>query len=192
MSAALANQIPRPSIGASRQPSLTSVANTPRRARRPKLFYAFIAMVIVLGTIILQISLSVLASSNAYEIDNLQSQNKTVSRSYDQVKQQVATAASPQNVARAAEHLGMVVSGNAAYLRLADGKIIGNASRATGRGALLRGANASLVPNAELTGLPSQQAGNSLTSSVASATATAGSVALPATSANSIPAPHTR
>jgi len=194
MSNAIRNMIPAFSHPAGASSELSAVGPRPQRARRPKLFYAFIAMFIVMGTILAQILLSVMTSSSAYEIDELQASNKAISRTYEQAQQKVAELSSPQNIALAAEHLGMVISANPAYLRLSDSKVIGHPMRATSRGALLRGANARLVPNAQLAAAGATApsvAGNTLVNSVAGASAAAGSVALPAT-ANTIPAPQTR
>lgn len=168
---------------------LRRVTSAPAARRRPKLFYASVAMAIVLGTIIAQIALSVVTSSNAFEIDELQTANKTISRTFDQVKQQVSELSSPQHLALSAESLGMVASTTPAYLRLSDGKIIGHPERASRWGKLLNGATANLVPNAEMP--PLSEAVKSANPSVATVTVNGVSVALPA-AAKTIPAPTTR
>lgn len=168
---------------------LRRVTSVPAGRRRPKLFYASVAMAIVLGTIVCQIALSVMASSNAFEIDELQFANKTVSRTYDMVKQEVSELSSPQHLAISAEKLGMVVSTTPAYLRLSDGKISGRPTAASSRSRLVNGWAANLVPNSEMP--PVADAVNSVSTSVAENSLSGVSITSPS-AANTIPAPTTR
>ena len=168
---------------------LRRVTSAPAARRRPKFFYASVAMAIVLGTIVCQIALSVVASSNAFEIDELQVANKTVSRTYDMVKQQVSELSSPQHLAISAETLGMVASATPAYLRLSDGKITGHPTPASSSSRLVYGWAANLVPNAEMPAI--SDAVNSVTTSVAANSPAGASVTSPS-AANTIPAPTTR
>lgn len=189
MSSVLAPQIRKPESARSPLSTLRAMASGPTRKRRPKLFYASVAMVIVFGTIVAQIALSVMTSSNAFEIDALQTANKTVSRTYEQVKQTVAELSSPQHLAFSAEKLGMVSSSTPAYLRLSDGKIIGHPTRTGSTAKLLNGSAVNLVPNAKTPDLA--EAVKSANASVAVIPGVDGSVALPA-AADTIPAPTTR
>ena len=122
----------------------------PGAKRRPRVFYATVTVAVVAAIILAQIVLSVAVSSGAYEIATLQKSTKELSRTYTSKSQELAQISSPQHVAARAESFGMVSSNSPAYLRLSDGKILGAPHPASGSGALLRGAHASLVQNLSL------------------------------------------
>jgi len=166
---------------------------------RPRVFYAIVTVAVVIGIIVSQILLSVAVSAGAYEISDLKAQQKDLSRTYTQVSQNLAEASSPQHVAASAEALGMVTSNTTAYLRLSNSRILGQAHAASRSGALLRGANGSLVQNILLTDIPagsvpaaSRAAGNIPTVGVAAGTSAGTNVALPGASSQTIPTPQTR
>lgn len=171
----------------------------PGAKRRPRVFYATVTVAVVAAIIIAQIVLSVSVSSGAYEIATLQKTSKDLSRTYTAVSQQLAEVSSPQHVAAQAESYGMVSSNSPAYLRLADGKILGAPHAASRQGALLRGAHASLVQNILLTDIPAgsvpaaaAQAVKMQQVGVATGTAGASNVALSGGSLQTMPSPHTR
>lgn len=169
---------------------------------RPRIFYATVTIIVVLAIIIGQIVLSVMVSSGAYEISSLQDEHKDLSRNYAAVSQTLAQVSSPQHVAASAENLGMVSSNAPAYLQLSTNKVLGHPRAASGSGALLSGANASLVQNILLTDIPAgavpaaaaaaRAAGKSLTTGVAAAGTTGAAVTLPGASSQTIPTPQTR
>lgn len=169
---------------------------------RPRIFYATVTVAVVMAIIVGQIVLSVMVSSGAYEISTLQNEHKDLSRNYAAVSQTLAQVSSPQHVAAAAEGLGMVSSNAPAYLQLSTNKVLGQPRAASGSGALLSGANASLVQNILLTDIPAgavpaaaaaaRAAGKSLTTGVGTATGTAAAVTLPGASSQSLPTPQTR
>jgi hypothetical protein len=95
------------------------------------------------------------------------------------------------------------VSSNApAYLQLSTNKVLGQPRAASGSGALLSGANASLVQNILLTDIPAgavpaaaaaaRAAGNSPTTGVAAGGTMGAVVTLPGASSQTIPTPQTR
>lgn len=149
-------------------------------AKRSRLAFVAVAVAGPLVIILLQLVLSIFSSSNAFEIDTLQTANKDLSRSYIAVNQRVSELSSPSHLARTAEAMGMVPSSTPAYLRLSDGNITGHPTAASSSSALMRGANATLVPNAQLAGAPRVSlAGKIPAVSVAGAPIVGGSVALP-------------
>jgi hypothetical protein len=157
------------------------VATRAQRRARPKSFYAMLAVSSVFGLLLAQLMLSIVLSDGAYQISSLQAEQTQLSRTEQDLAETLDLLASPQSLAQRAEGLGMVVgTGSPAFLRLADGALIGTPVAATGTaGTLAPGgglvANALLVPdeNPEITqsesessGAPSQNAsGSSVTSS---------------------------
>jgi hypothetical protein len=181
------------------QSGILRVVGSASAKPRPRVFYAIVTVAVVIGIIISQILLSVAVSAGAYEISDLKGQQKDLSRTYTQVSQNLAEASSPQHLAASAEALGMVTSNTTAYLRLSNSKILGQAHPASRSGALLRGANGSLVQNILLTDIPagsvpaaSRASGNIQTVGVAAGTPAGTNVALPGASAQTIPTPQTR
>ena len=179
---------------------LLRLVNRSSAKPRPRIFYAIVTVAVVIGIILSQILLSVAVSAGAYEISDLKAQQKDLSRTYTQVSQNLAEVSSPQHVAASAEALGMVTSNTTAYLRLSTSKVAGQARPATASGALLRGANGSLVQNILLTDIPagavpaaaSRSAVNIPGVGVAAGTGAGSNVALPGASSQTIPTPQTR
>lgn len=119
------------------------------RRRRPKVFFASVSVVFLLLVIVAQILLSITLQSGAYEIAGLQQDVKDLGRAEQSASQDINRLASPQNVARSAESVGMVSNSTPAYLRLSDATTSGWVSQATGGSTLYpRG---DMVPNVQLT-----------------------------------------
>ncbi len=179
---------------------LRSLVGAPTKAkRRPRIFYAAVTVGVVVGIIVGQIVLSVMVSSGAYDIQNLQQQNKDLSRTFADSSQKLDAASAPQHVAALAEGLGMVTSNSPAYLQLSDSKVLGQPHPATGNGKLLSGAHASLVQNILLTDIPAgaapaaaKAAGNIPAAGVAAAPAAGADVALAGAASQTLPTPQTR
>jgi hypothetical protein len=128
------------------------VATRAQRRARPKSFYATLAVSAVFALFLAQLMLSIVLSDGAYQISSLQAQQTQLSRTEQALAEELDLLASPQSLAQRAEALGMVVgSGSPAFLRLADGALIGTPVAASGSsGVLAPGgglvANALLVP----------------------------------------------
>jgi hypothetical protein len=130
------------------------VATRAQRRARPKSFYAMLTVSAVFALFLVQLMLSIVLSDGAYQISSLQAQQTQLSRTEQALAEQLDLLASPQSLAQRAEALGMVVgTGSPAFLRLADGALIGTPVAASGSsGVLAPGgglvANALLVPGA--------------------------------------------
>jgi hypothetical protein len=175
------------------------VGTSPTAKRRPRILYAAAMVGVVVAIIVGQIVLSVSVSSGAYEIQNLQQQNKELSRTFADSSQKLDSASAPQHVAALAEGLGMVTSNSPAYLKLSDSSVLGQPHPATGNGKLLSGAHASLVQNILLTDIPAgaapaaaKAAGNIPANGVAATAAAGADVALAGAPSASLPTPTTR
>jgi len=154
MSAALAYAEPRRQASAPTTHRHVEIVTTrAQRKARPRSFYAVVAVVSVFALLLAQLMLSIVLSNGAYEISDLQTEQKQLARTEQALSEQLDLLASPQSLAARAETLGMVVGTNfPATLTLSTGALSGTPTAASGEvGAI--GSDGTLVPNALL--LPS-------------------------------------
>ncbi|KQO65083.1 hypothetical protein [Curtobacterium sp. Leaf261] len=113
------------------RPELVEV--TPTRAQRrarPRIVYAIIAMG-ALGILLLaQLGISMVLSSGAYTLSSLQAQQTELSRSQQQLDEQLSVLRSPQNLARNAQALGMIANSTPVYLDPKTGAVFGTPTAA--------------------------------------------------------------
>lgn len=132
------------------RPSIQVVATRAQRKARPRVFYAIVTVGVIFGIIVSQLLMSVVVSSGAYEIAELQQTNKELGRTYQSMTQDLDRMASPQNLAANAEALGMVSNNTPVYLRLSDGAILGQPVAADASAGVISGARGGLIPNSLL------------------------------------------
>jgi cell division protein FtsL len=105
---------------------------------------------ITLGAIaiaIFQLLLHIATSSSVYELAHLQTEKRDLTTTTQILGQQVDSLASQQNLANAAEKLGMISNANPVFLRLEDQRVFGKPKAAlTADGRVSR----NLVPNAAM------------------------------------------
>ncbi len=105
---------------------------------------------ITLGAIaiaIFQLLLHIATSSSVYELSHLQIEKRELTTTTQILGQQVDSLASQQNLANAAEKLGMISNANPVFLRLEDQKVFGKPKAAlTADGRVSR----NLVPNSAM------------------------------------------
>jgi cell division protein FtsL len=105
---------------------------------------------ITLGAIaiaIFQLLLHIATSSSVYELAHLQGEKRELTTTTQILGQQVDSLASQQNLANAAQKLGMISNANPVFLRLADQKVFGKPKAAlTADGRVSR----NLVPNSAM------------------------------------------
>jgi hypothetical protein len=115
-----------------------------QRRARPRLAHVLVTLggvgVILLG----QLLLSIWIADGAYQVHTLQAQQVELQRTQRALGEQLDQLGSPQSIAARAEQLGMVQSGNPAYLDLATGAVSGSPSAGTSG---ILGAGGDLVPN---------------------------------------------
>lgn len=111
---------------------------------------AVIVVATIFVIIIVQLLLSILVSSGAYDIASLKTNLNEMNRDYSKAKQYVAVLSSPQSLAEKAEGLGMVSNVNPVYLRLSDGAVLGQPSPALASDGIISGSE-STVSNSLLT-----------------------------------------
>lgn len=146
--------------------------------------------------LVAQLLLSIVLSDGAYRITALEAQTVELDRSAQVLTESLEALRSPQNLAANAEQLGMVANASPAYLRLADGLVLG-APVAAGAGAGVLQGRATMIGNVLLADVPlidpaSTGASTVVGSGVASTSSTSGSVPSPAAATGSIPTPVTR
>jgi hypothetical protein len=115
-----------------------------QRRARPRLVHVLVTLggigVILLG----QLLLSIWIADGAYQVHALQGEQLQLQRSERALDEQLDQLGSPQSIAARAEALGMVQSGNPAYLDLATGRVSGTPSAGTTG---IVGSGGDLVPN---------------------------------------------
>jgi hypothetical protein len=166
MSASLAYAV-RPSGPAVRRPREDlEIVSQPRRVQivttraqrraRPKLVYALGATGVLFAIFLAQLLITISLSSGAYTIAGLQSTEQNLGRTASSLGEKLDTLGSSQNLQANALALGMVSSSQAAFLRLSDGAVLGNASPAGATGVPTNAGNASAdsVPNSLLASIP--------------------------------------
>jgi cell division protein FtsL len=100
-----------------------------------------------IGIAIFQLLLHIATSSSVYELAHLQSEKRELTTTTQILGQQVDSLASQQNLANAAQKLGMISNANPVFLRLADQKVFGKPKAAlTADGRVSR----NLVPNSAM------------------------------------------
>jgi hypothetical protein len=118
-----------------------------QRRARPRLVHVLVTLggigVILLG----QLLLSIWIADGAYQVHTLQTEQTQLLRSQRALGEQLDQLGSPQSVAQRAEQLGMVSSGNPAYLDLSTGTVAGTPS--AGDTGVIAGTG-DLVPNSLL------------------------------------------
>ena len=199
MSAVLAYAEPRRRASEPAIRHVEIVTTRAQRKARPRSFYAIVAVTSVFVLFLAQLMLSIVLSEGAYEISDLQSEQKQLARTEQALSEQLDLLASPQSLATKAESLGMVVGTNLpATLTLSTGVLSGTPTAAAGNvGAI--GSDGTLVPNALLVptttetptdsttaGAPSSSMANAPVASNGSATTGA------ASTSGSLPSPQTR
>jgi len=147
MSTVRLTQAPRaarqlPARASLRSINLSGLANSPSSR--------VVVATITLGAIaiaIFQLLLHIATSSSVYELSHLQTEKRDLTTTTQILGQQVDSLASQQNLANAAEKLGMISNANPVFLRLADQKVFGKPTAAlTIDGRVSR----NLVPNAAM------------------------------------------
>jgi hypothetical protein len=148
-----------------------------QRQARPKVAYALLAMIVLFAVFLAQLLLSIALSSGAYHIASLQNKQRDLGRVQSSLTEKLQTVGSTQNLAANAAALGMINTSAPAYLRLADGQVVGGkAEAAKGKAAKQKATGATgEVPNALLMTVPLLTGGSGHGTANTSKTATSDS-----------------
>lgn len=197
MSAAFAYAEPQRAPARHPHPRHIEIVTTrAQRRSRPRSFYAILAVSSVFALLLAQLMLSIVLSDGAYQISELQNDQKQLARTEQALDEKLDLLGSPQSLATRAEQIGMVLGTNApVFLRLSDGVVTGYPTPAAGAVS----ASGALVANALLTestlNQPAETADSAAGGAPSGATTTAsvpsnsGEVS---TSGGQLPSPQTR
>ncbi|NLU77498.1 hypothetical protein HCA58_03625 [Micromonospora sp. HNM0581] len=105
----------------------------PPPVRVPRAPFAALVVVLVVGGVLGILAVNTKINENAFRLDELQQQQAKLDVEQQQLKKQIAESESPGNLAAQARKLGLVESGELAYIRLPDGKMIGVPQPADGQ-----------------------------------------------------------
>ena len=153
---AVASALPARRPAREQQPRHIDIAPTrSQRKARPRAVYALVTVAGLFAILLAQLLLSIVVSDGAYQISGLQQEQKELSRDQQALTEQLHVLESPQHLAANAESLGMVASAGTAYLRLADGAVLGRPVAARASDGIATGPDgAPLVPNELLASVP--------------------------------------
>lgn len=125
-----------------------------QKRARPRAAYALVTVAGLFAILVAQLLLSIVVSEGAYEIAGLQQEQREFARDQQVLSEELQVLESPQHLAANAEALGMVTNSGTAYLRLADGAVLGAPVAATASDGIRLGPDGGpLVPNQLLDGV---------------------------------------
>lgn len=157
MSAVAAVQAPR-RLGGQEVPARRHIevaATRGQKKARPRAVYALVIVAGLFAILVAQLLLSIVVSEGAYQISGLQQEQRELARDQQVVSEQLQVLESPQHLAANAETLGMVSNSSTAYLRLADGAVLGSPVAAKASDGIRTGTDGGpLIPNRLLDGVP--------------------------------------
>ena len=131
------------------------VSSRIQRRARPRLGAALITVGGLFLILAAQLLLSIATSEGAYAISSLQTEQAELARDEQVLTENLQVLEAPQHLATEAQGLGMVANTSAAYLRLADGTVLGAPTRAVASSAFLTAADGTpLIPDSLLAGVP--------------------------------------
>ncbi len=124
-------------------PATTQGAESPRLrvappppVRVPRAPFAALVVLLVVGGVLGILAVNTKINENAFRLLELQEQQAKLDLEQQQLKKQIADAEAPGNLAAQARKLGLVDSGEPAYIRLPDGELIGVPQPAGGQPSL--------------------------------------------------------
>jgi type II secretory pathway pseudopilin PulG len=128
------SRVPRIAEAAVERARLTLVP----RARRPGTRVPFVVLVslLLLGGVGGLLCFNTSMQQASFTATALESQAQALNARRQGLQMQVDSLRNPQRVALEARHLGMVPAADPAFIRLGDGKVLGNAVPATGQDAV--------------------------------------------------------
>ncbi|HEU4849349.1 MAG TPA: hypothetical protein VFS93_02965, partial [Terrimesophilobacter sp.] len=197
MSAVAALDAPLPSRGAPQPRHIEIVPARRQKRARPRAAYALVTVAGLFAILIAQLLLSIVVSEGAYQISSLQQEQRELARDQQAISEELQVLESPQHLAANAETLGMVSNSSTAYLRLADGAVLGSPVAAKATDGIRQGKDGGpLIANELLDDVPmtavaatSAETGDSAGAGAPGALASSGSVA---STSQGLPSPITR
>jgi hypothetical protein len=118
------------------------------RKLRPSLVSAMVLAAGLLGVLALQLVLNMIVTQDAYHLRSLEAQKRDLATEVQIIQEEVASLGSPQNLADAANQLGMVANPSSVLLDIETNRVFGEPTPADADNAGLASAN--LVANSAL------------------------------------------
>ncbi|MFR9777690.1 hypothetical protein ACL02O_16740 [Micromonospora sp. MS34] len=97
----------------------------PPPVRVPRAPFAGLIVVLVVGGVLGILAVNTKINENAFKLEKLQQQQAKLDVDQQQLEKEIAEQKAPGNLTANARKLGLVESGDPAYIRLPDGKMIG-------------------------------------------------------------------
>ncbi|MGR6321120.1 hypothetical protein Q2K19_20160 [Micromonospora soli] len=97
----------------------------PPPVRVPRAPFAGLIVVLVVGGVLGILAVNTKINENAFRLEKLQQQQAKLDVDQQQLEKEIAEQKAPGNLTANARKLGLVESGEPAYIRLPDGKMIG-------------------------------------------------------------------
>lgn len=97
----------------------------PRPVAVPRAPFVATILVLVVGGVLGILVVNTKINENAFRLDNLQNQQQVLDVQQQKLEREIAENATPGNLTARAKQLGLVESGQPAYIRLPDGQVIG-------------------------------------------------------------------
>ena len=120
------SRMPRIAEAAVERARLTVVPR--RRVRAARVPFVTLVSLVLLGGVIGLLLFNTSMQQASFAATSLESQASTLSAREQTLRMELDVLRDPQNVAEQARKMGMVTAGSPAFLRLSDGKIVGEAA----------------------------------------------------------------
>jgi hypothetical protein len=118
------------------------------RKLKPSMVSAMVLMIGLIAVFVLQLALNMIVTQDAYHLRSLEAQKRDLATEVQIIQEEVASLGSPQNLADAANQLGMVANPSSVLLDIQTNRVFGEPTPADGES--LGMASANLVANAAL------------------------------------------
>ncbi|PWU50465.1 hypothetical protein DLE60_32855, partial [Micromonospora globispora] len=102
----------------------------------PRAPFVGLILVLVVGGVLGILLVNTKINENAFRLEKLQQQQAKLDVDQQQLEKEIAEQKAPGNLTANARKLGLVESGEPAYIRLPDGRLIGVPHPATGEPAI--------------------------------------------------------
>ena len=118
------------------------------RKLKPSMVSALVLVLGLVGVLALQLMLNMIVTQDAYHLRSLEAQKRDLATEVQIIQEEVASLGSPQNLADAANQLGMVANPSSVLLDIENNRVFGEPTPADGDRSIVASAN--LVANSAL------------------------------------------
>ncbi|MFU8872544.1 hypothetical protein [Micromonospora sp. SL4-19] len=108
----------------------------PPPVRVPRAPFVGLILVLVVGGVLGILAINTKINENAFRLEKLQQEQAKLDVDQQQLKKEIADQEAPGNLVANSKKIGLIESGDPAYIRLPDGKVIGVPRPAEGEPAI--------------------------------------------------------